>query len=168
MRSALVSLALCLVVAGLAASVAGAKLSPAENTWAKSMIGTYNVMSKELDIVISEEEANNALIARTPANATLTKTLEAFALCGTAVKKAGPAPSTRLNPFLTSMNAACLHLGIGANWVAKAIGAIGKGNGTLGKTDLGKSVTEFKTGSNDLAVAAKKLLAIGGKAIFTA
>ena len=168
MRGALVSIASCLVVAGLGAGAASAKLSPAENTWAKSMITTYNVMSKELTIVVSEEEAENALIARTAANATLTKTLEAFELCGTAVKKAGPAPSTRLTPFLTSMNAACLHLGLGSNWVAKAIGAIGKGNGTLAKTDLGKSVTELKACSDHLATAAKLLLAIGGKAIFTA
>jgi hypothetical protein len=175
MRLILVSAACSLALTALVASAATAaparatKLSPTEQKWVTPLLKVFNVMNAELHLVLSEEAADNALIAASGKNNTLlTKTLIAFADCTPAVKSVGKVPSVRMTAFLTALESSCTHLSAGAHDVGKAIGAIGKANSKLAKSYLIQSTSQFKTGSNFLAVAEKQLIAIGGKSIFTA
>jgi hypothetical protein len=152
-----------------AATARAAKLSPAEQKWVKPLIEVWNIMNAELQVVIGEETATNALVAGSGKNNTaLTKTLIAFASCSPAVKKAGKLPSVRLTAFLNALESSCTHLNTGANQVAKAIGAVGKGKANSARSYLVKSIGEFKQGTSFLATARKQLLLVGGKNIFKA
>jgi hypothetical protein len=172
MRTVLVAICCglaCSAVAATAAPTRAAKLSPAEQKWITPLIQVWNVMNAELQVLVREETAANALIAGSGKNNTnLTKTLVAFAECTPSVKKAGKLPSARLTSFLTALKSSCSHLNTGANQVAKAIGAVGKGKVKAARSYLVKSTGEFKKGTSFLATARKQLLVVGGKNIFKA
>jgi hypothetical protein len=160
------------VLCGLFAGAAQAKLTPAEEKWAKPLITIWNVQNARLRVVIGQATANNALVAgEKPENLALSKTLLALITCKQPVdliKKAGPPPSPRLTSFRDALNTACIHDANGAHDFAKAVGAITKNNSTLAGTLLKQGVAEFKLGSAQLSKAYKVLIAVGGKSIFAA
>jgi hypothetical protein len=175
MRIVLISLGCCAVLSALAATAAtaaptrAATLTPAEQKGVKPLLNVYNVMNAELHVVVAEEESKNALLAGSgKANTALTKTLEEFVACAGAVKKVGKLPTARMSSFVAALNSSCSHLQAGANDVAKAIGAVGKGNTTSAKSELVASLTEFKKGSAFLASAEKRLVQIGGSSALDA
>ena len=157
---------------GLFAASAQAKLTPAEQAWAKPLITIWNVQNAGLHLVIGQAAAKNALVAgERPQNLALTKTLLALVTCKQPtdlIKKAGTPPSPRLTAFRDALSAACVHDGTGANDFAKAIGALTKGNMTQVKSLLAQGVAEFKLGTAQLSKAYKALIAVGGKSIFVA
>jgi hypothetical protein len=157
---------------GLFAGAAQAKLTPAEQAWAKPLITIWNVQNAGLHLVGPQAAAKNAMVAgEKPQNLALTKTLYALISCKQPtdlIKKAGTPPSPRLISFRDALSTACTHNGNGANDVAKAIGAQTKGNGPLEASYLTKASAEFKLGSAAITKAYKVLLAIGGKSIFVA
>jgi hypothetical protein len=168
-------LALVLVAAvasGLFAGVANAKLTPAEDKWAKPLITIWNVQNAGLHLVLGQAAAKNALVAgERPQNLALTKTLLALITCKQPtdlIKKAGTPPTARMVAFRDALNAACVHDGNGANDFAKAIGAVTKQNTAQVKTYLAAGVAEFKLGTAQLSKAYKALIAVGGKSIFVA
>jgi hypothetical protein len=145
------------------------RLSKSEQKWATPMITLWNDVNLNLHVVLAEEAAKNALIAGSGKNNTLlTKTLIVFANCSAEVKNAGKPPSTRIVPFADAMTGMCGHIVSGAHAVAKAIGAVGRGNGKLAASLLTQGTAEFKKGSTLLGTAQKQLLLIGGKNVFTA
>jgi len=165
----------CLLLAvaalsGLAASEASAKLTPVEQKWVKPLLKTWNVQNAALLNVIAQASATNALVAgEKPQNQKLTLTLAALVSCVSpknVVKAAGTPPSPRLKPFATALAAGCADDFYGANYFAKAIGAVAKGNETAVDTDLKNGVAKFKLGSAQITKAYKVLIAIGGKNIF--
>jgi hypothetical protein len=168
-------LALLLIAAaasGLFAGTAQAKLTPAEQTWAKPLITIWNVQNAGLHLVIGQAAAKNALVAgEKPQNLALTKTLYALISCkqpADLVKKAGTPPSPRLTAFRDALEAACTHNANGANDFAKAIGAVTKQNTKLVQPLLTAGVAQFKLGTAQLSKAYKVLITIGGKSIFAA
>jgi hypothetical protein len=163
------SLALVLLLTGLVAGSAAAKLSPVEQTWVKPMITIYNAMAANLGVVVDEEKASDALIAGSGKNNDLlTYTLSVFVSCPSEVKTVGEPPSVRLQAFYTDMVAACAALAGGGTDAGHAIGAIGKGKGALARSDLVASTSELSKGSKLLAAAEKQLAIVGGKNIFEA
>jgi hypothetical protein len=70
--------------------------------------------------------------------------------------------------FGDALNTACIHNGNGAHDVAKAIGAVTKGNVKLEGSYLTQASAEFKLGSAAVVKAYNVLIALGGKSIFTA
>jgi hypothetical protein len=160
------------VLCGLFAGAAQAKLTPAEEKWAKPLIAIWNLQNAGLHLVGPQAAAKNAMVAgEKPQNLALTKTLYALISCKQPtdlIKKAGAPPSPRLTSFRDALSTACIHNGNGAHDVAKAIGAFTKGNGTLEASYLTKASTEFKLGSAAISKAYKVLIAVGGKSIFAA
>lgn len=158
------------VLSGLAAASASAKLTPAEQKWVSPLIHNWNVQNAGLQVVIQQAAAKNALIAgEKPQNEALSKTLIALVSCETpknVVKDAGAPPTTRLKPFSTALGAACADDFYGANYFAKAIGAVQKGNETAAGTDLKDGVAKFKAGSAEIKAAYDVLIEYGGKSIF--
>jgi hypothetical protein len=162
-RLAALSLVLALVAA-LAAAMAAAKLSPAEQTWAKKVVTVYNKEAKALDDVQAEEEADGgeALIADSgKANDTLTDTLAVFVNCPAWIKAAGKPPTARLDPADSDFVGSCSHLSTGAQDVAKAIGAIRLQQTSKAHDDLEASVKELSDGSRLLVAAQRELSAVG-------
>jgi hypothetical protein len=171
MRLVLATLAaasLAVLGAGAAGAVPAktAKLTAAEEKWAKPVVNLWNVMNGGLLVVGKQTTANNALIPGTSANYTLTQTLATFITCTPVMKKAG-ASSARLSTFSATMKDACNHLGVGAHGVANGIATIyKKRNGKLGAAQIQAAFTEFQQASALLAKAQKQLLALGGTNIF--
>jgi len=159
------------VLCGLFAGSAQAKLTPAEEKWAKPLITIWNVQNAGLRIVIGQAAANNALVAgEKPENLALSRTLLALIICkqpADLIKKAGAPPSPRLTAFRDALNAACIHDANGAHDFAQAVGAVTKHNSKLAGTLLTQGVAQFKLGSAQLSKAYKVLIAVGGKSIFT-
>src|SRR6266581_6051137 len=120
---------------GLFAAAAQAKLTPAEQKWAKPLIAIFNLQNAAIRVVGTQASAKNALIAgERPQNLALTKTLYVLISCKQPtdlIKKAGAPPSQRLVAFRDALNRACVHNGNGANDIAKAIGAVTKANAQL-------------------------------------
>lgn len=157
-----------LAVAGLGAQAASAKLTPAEQKWAKPVISVWNEQNLALHVVLQAASAKNALSVGSTNNKKLTTILNTFIVCGPLLKKAGAPPSTRLRRFLTPLTNACTHDTAGANDFAKAVGAVKKGRTKLVQQDLTNGVAEFKLGTAALSKAYKALIAIGGKKVFVA
>jgi hypothetical protein len=162
------------VLAGLAAtSVTAApahsqKLTPLEQKWVTPMITVWNAMNAGLHLFYKQATAKDALIPGSANNLPLTKTLAVFIECSPVVKKLGAPPSPRLQPFADSLAKSCVHLGNGAHDLAKGIGALGKGNKKLGNSLIGKVGLELKQATALLGQAQHRLIAVGGKNIFTA
>ena len=159
------------LVAGFAASSAGAKLTPAEQKWVTPLITAWNVQNAGLQKVIAQAAAKNALIAgEKPQNLALTETLSALITCVSPknVVKAAGTPPPRLLAFRNALMTACADDFYGANYFAKAIGAVHEGNDSAVQADLAKGIAKFKAGSAALTTAYHALLAIGGKNIFSA
>jgi hypothetical protein len=163
---------IAVVLCGLFAGAAQAKLTPTEEKWAKPLIAIWNTQNAGLHLVLGQAAAKNALVAgEKPENLALSKTLDALITCkvpADLIKKAGAPPSPRLVAFRNALNTACIHDANGANDFAKAIGAVTKSKTTLVKSYLTQGVAEFKIGTAQLSKAYKALLAVGGKSIFTA
>lgn len=159
-------------LAGLAAAGAQAKLSPAEQKWATPLIAAWNVQNEGLQKVIKQASAKNALIAgEKPQNLALTETLSALVTCVSpknVVKAAGKPPTVRLVAFKNQLMSACADDFYGANYFAKAIGAVHEGNDSAVQTDLAKGLAKFKAGSAALTKAYHTLIALGGNNIFGA
>jgi hypothetical protein len=164
--------AVAALLAALASGAAQAKLTPVEQKWATPLVSVWNVQNAGLHLVLQQATAKNALIAGSkPNNLALTKTLVALVSCkapADAVKKAGAPPSPRLTAFRDALNATCIHDANGAQYFAKAIGAITKGEPKLAKSFLIQGVSEFKRGSAQLSKAYAALTAIGGRNAFEA
>ena len=160
------------VLCGLSAGSAQAKLTPTEEKWAKPLITIWNLQNAGLHLVGAQAAAKNALVAgEKPQNLALTKTLFALISCKQPtdlIKKAGTPPSQRMVAFRDALNNACIHNGTGANDVAKAVGAVTKGNLKLEGSYLAQASSEFKLGSAAIVKAYNALIAVGGKSIFTA
>jgi hypothetical protein len=163
-RLLLATLLLSLVVC----APAGAKLTPKESTWVTPMLKTWTQMNSGLNNVVKQATAPNALIAGTANNGKLTKTLVAFVSCTPEIEKAGTAPTSRLEPFAASMQTMCTHLGTGAQELAKAIGAIRKGNATLAKQQITAGYAELAKASTYLKQAGSQIVTVGGQKVFTA
>jgi hypothetical protein len=163
---------LVLAAAGLAATAASArpdgKLTAKESKWMTPMLNVWTTMNAGLHIVIQQAAAQDALIAGTPNNGKLTRTLTVFVECSPIVAKAGKPPTARLVPFDTSLKALCLHLGNGAHDLAKAVGAIQKKNSKLATTLIKAMDAEFKRASSYLKQAEAQALAVGGSNVFKA
>lgn len=170
-RIATLALAASMLASGSASSRVTV-LTPAEQTWVKKLIPVFNAQNTGLQVVIQQALAKNALVAgEKPANLNLTNTLAQLLNCkvpADLVTRAGKAPTPRVAPFGSALNAACIHDLNGARDFAKAIGAAGKGNAKLAVSLLTTGGAEFKKGSAQLTKAYKSLLAVGGKAIFKA
>jgi hypothetical protein len=167
--------ATALVVVCLTASTAQAaptrieKLSASEQKWATPMITLWNSVNMNLHLVLPEAAAKNALIAGSGKNNTLlTKTLIVFVGCTAMAKNAGKPPSTRLVAFDEAIKSMCVQVGAGGHSIAKAIGAVGKGNQKLAVSFLTQATGQLKKGTIFLATAKKQLLLVGGKSVFTA
>ncbi len=171
MRALLAMLAVAsLVSLGAATAASGAhtrtaKLSPAEAKWATPVVKLWNTLNAGLVVVVSQALAKEALLIGTKNNGKLNTTLATFVTCNKTLKKPGAAPA-RLAKFGSSMKKACTDLEAGAHDFANAIGAIHKGNGTLGQKLVIQGIGEFKQSSTKLATARKQLLAVGGKNVF--
>ena len=117
---------LAVVVAGIAAcafaAAAEAKLTAVEEKWAKPMISVWNQQNLALHVVLQAATAKNALVYGTASNKKLTVILNTFVVCGPSIKKAGAAPSPRLQPFATGLGTACTHDTAGARDFAKTVG----------------------------------------------
>ena len=150
------------------AAAAEAKLTAVEEKWAKPMISVWNQQNLALHIVLQAASAKNALVYGTANNKKLTVILNTFVVCGPSIKKAGAAPSPRLQPFATGLGTACTHDTAGAKDFAKTVGAVRKNKPAQAQTLLKQGVAEFKLGTAALSKAYKSLTAIGGKNIFTA
>jgi len=163
---------LALLLAAVAAlgfaAAAEAKLTPVEQKWAKPMISVWNEQNLALHVIIQAASAKNALIAGTTNNKRLTVILNTFVVCKSLIKKAGPAPSPRLQPFATALGNACTHDSAGATDFAKAVGAIGKGKAAQSQTLLKAGIAQFKLGTTALAKAKNALVVVGGQNIFKA
>jgi hypothetical protein len=164
--SLIAGLALC---AGASAQPTRAdKLTAAETTWVKPLLKAWTNMNKDLSGVIAQATAPNALLAGSPNNGKLTKTLVAFAGCNTSVKKAGAPPTARLKGFDTALELMCSHLAAGANDLAKGIGAVGKNNASLAKKEITAGYGEFVKATTDLKSAQTAIQTVGGQNIFKA
>jgi hypothetical protein len=166
------ALAAAVLLAGLAAGAAQAKLTPVEQKWTTPLVSVWNVQNAGLHLVLHQATAKNALIAGSkPNNLALTKTLVALVSCKAptdAIRKAGAPPSSRLTVFRDALNATCIHDANGAQDFARAIGAITNGKPKLAKAFLIQGVSEFKRGSAQLSKAYASLTAIGGRNAFKA
>jgi hypothetical protein len=161
--------AVCVTASAQAAPSRIEKLSASEQKWATPMITLWNSVNLNLHLVLPEAAATNALIAGSGKNNTLlTKTLIVFVGCTATVKNAGKPPSTRLVRFDEAIKSMCVQVGAGGHNIAKAIGAVGKGNQKLAVSLLTQATGQLKKGSSFLATAKKQLLLVGGKSIFTA
>ncbi|HWE81239.1 MAG TPA: hypothetical protein VG265_06295 [Gaiellaceae bacterium] len=155
--------AACLLAAVAGAATAGAgKLTPAESKWFAPLATDYGKFALALSLVQSEELAKNALVTGSTTNHTLVETLSIFTSCKSWIKAAGKAPTARLAPFLTSMQASCGHLYTGSLAIAKAIGALREAEGQKAATLLKQGTTELKKGSTLLAQAERQAVAISG------
>jgi hypothetical protein len=170
-------LVVCLLAAALAGAAAGAAtaaparsqtLTAPEERWAKPMITIWNAMNAGLHLFYTQATAKDALVPGSANNLPLTKTLAAFVECTPAVKKAGAPPTPRLQSFATALAQACVHLGNGAQNLAKGLGAFGKGKNALGKTLVGNVGPELKLATSLLGTAERRLISVGGKKVFTA
>ena len=163
---------LAVVVTAVAAlgwtAAAEAKLTAVEEKWAKPMISVWNQQNLALHVVLQAATAKNALVYGTTNNKKLTVILNTFVVCGPSIKKAGAAPSPRLQPFATSLGTACTHDTAGAKDFAKTVGAVRENKRAQAETLLKHGVAEFKLGTAALTKAYKSLVAIGGKNVFTA
>jgi hypothetical protein len=163
---------LAVVAAGVAAlswtAAAEAKLTAVEQKWATPMISVWNQQNLALHVVLQAATAKNALLYGTTNNKKLTVILNTFVVCGASIKKAGAAPSPRLQPFATGLGTACTHDTAGARDFAKTVGAVRSNKPAQAQTLLKQGVAEFKLGSAALTKAYKSLVAIGGKNVFTA
>jgi hypothetical protein len=159
-------------VAAVFAGTAAAKLAPAEQTWVTPLIKVWNLQNAGLHLVLQQAGAKNALVAgEKPQNLALTETLGALVQCKTPtdlIEKAGAPPTKRLTTFRNALNAACIHDGNGASDFAKAIGAVTKNDTSRAKQFLTQGVAEFRKGSAQLTKAYKAIVALGGKAAFSA
>lgn len=171
MRALLATLAAASVVvlaaatAASAAAAPAAKLTPAETRWATPVVLLWNNLNRALVSVVPQATAKDALIVGTKNNGTLNATLSVFVTCSKTLKKPGTAPP-RLARFAASMKSACTSVEAGGHDFAGAIGAIFKGNGTLGQKKEIQAIGELHQGSTHLATARKLLLATGGKNVF--
>src|SRR4051794_12664425 len=150
-------LAATLALAGLAASGASAKLTPAEQKWAQPLVTIWNAQNSALKKVIPQASQAGALTAgERPHNLALTKTLATLIDCKTPkdkIARAGAPPTARLAAFRTQLDSACGHNYKGAVDFAKAVGAVTKKNSTLAETYLKAGVAEFRQGTLALAKA---------------
>jgi len=148
--------------AASAAPARTARLTPAETKWATPVIALWNNLNKALVSVVPQATAKDALIVGTKNNGTLNATLAVFITCNKSLRKPGTAPP-KLAKFAASMKRACVSLEAGGHDFAGAIGAIFKGNSTLGQKKEIQAIGELKQGSTRLAAARKLLLAAGGR-----
>jgi hypothetical protein len=161
-------LAVSILVTCLLAATAGAataaptKLTAAESKWFSPLAKDYGKFALALSLVQAEELAKNALVTGTTTNHTLVDTLSIFTSCKAWIKSAGKPPTSRLAPFLTSMQASCGHLYTGALQIAKAIGALREADGQKAATLLKQGTAELKQGSTLLAQAEHQAVAVSG------
>src|SRR5579862_2807391 len=137
-------------LAGLAAAGAQAKLTPAEQKWVTPLIKVWNTQNSALQKVLKQAAAKNALIAgEKPQNAALTKTLISFVTCSSPknLVKAAGTPPPRLVAFRNALLNACTNDVAGANYFAKAIGAVHVANAALVQEDLARGAAKFRAGS---------------------
>jgi len=163
-QAVLVAAAIAAFAAGAATS-ASAKLSPAEQKWAKPAVDLWNVENAGLLAVYKQATAKNALVVGTKTNLVLSKTLANFVQCPVVLKKLGTVPA-RLKAASASMTTGCTRLSSGAHDVAKGIGQISKSNEDAGTKLVLQGFGKFKKASASLAVARKQLLAAGAKTLF--
>ena len=149
-------------------AAAEAKLTAVEQKWATPMISVWNQQNLALHVVLQAATAKNALVYGTASNKKLTVILNTFVVCGPSIKKAGAAPSPRLQPFAIGLGTACTHDTAGAKDFAKTVGAVRKNKPAQAQTLLKEGVAEFKLGTAALTGAYKSLVAVGGKNVFTA
>jgi hypothetical protein len=166
-------LVLAVVLAGLTAGAASAKLTPAEEKWVAPLLKIWEKQNAGLNLVIPAATRNNGagMVAGTTENRDLVTILAALVDCKEPtdrIKKAGAPASPRLVAFRDALNSACIHDANGAHDFAKAIAAFGKKKNTLGKSLLVSGVAEFKKGTAQISKAYKAITAVGGKNIFTA
>jgi hypothetical protein len=163
---------LAVLAAGIAAlavtAAAEAKLTTVEEKWAKPMVTVWNQQNLALHVVLQAATAKNALVYGTPNNKKLSVVLNTFVVCGPSIRKAGAAPSPRLQPFATALGSACTHDTAGAHDFAKTVGAVSKNKPAQAQTLLKQGVAEFRLGTAALTKAYRSLTAIGGKNVFTA
>src|SRR5437763_13339088 len=142
---------LAVIAAGVGAlswaAAAEAKLTAIEQKWATPMITVWNQQNLALHVVLQAATAKNALIYGTTNNRKLTVILNTFVVCGPAIKKAGAAPSPRLQPFANGLGTACKHDSAGATDFAKTVGAVRKKKAAQAQTLLKQGVAEFKLGT---------------------
>jgi hypothetical protein len=170
-RRQLTAFVLVLVTAASAATAASAhaqKLTPKETKWMTPMLQVWSAMNAGLRIVIQQAAAEDALVAGSPNNGKLTRTLTVFVECSPVVAKQGKPPTARLVAFDTSMKSMCLHLANGAHDLANAVGAIGKKNPKKATTLIKAMDVEFKKASTFLKQAESQALAVGGSNVFKA
>jgi DNA-binding transcriptional regulator LsrR (DeoR family) len=161
--------ALTIVLAALVfAASAAAKLTAAEEQWAKPMISVWNQQNLALHVVLQAAAQKDALVAGTTNNQRLRTILNTFVVCGPLIRKAGSPPSGRLSDFASSLSTACTHDSAGANDFAKAVGAVGKNKAKQAESLLKQGVAQFKLGSAALGKAYTSLKTIGGANIFKA
>jgi hypothetical protein len=169
---ALSALVLAVVLAGLAAGTASAKLTPAEQKWVTPLLRVWEKQNAGLNLVLKAATVNNSagMVPGTTENRNLVTILAALIDCKEPtdrIKKAGTPASPRLTPFRDALNSACIHDANGAHDFAKAIAAFGKKQNKLGGTLLVTGVAEFKKGTAQISKAYKALTAIGGKNLFS-
>jgi hypothetical protein len=145
---------------------ATAKLTAAEEKWAKPMIQVWNQQNVALHVVLQAAAAKNALVYGTANNKKLNVILNTFVVCTPEIKKAGAPPSPRLTTFATALKTACAHDTAGATAFAKTVGAIRKGKTAQSQKLLQQGVAEFKLGTTALSGAYKSLIAVGGSNVF--
>jgi hypothetical protein len=142
-----------------------AKLTPAEQKWVKPLLAVWQAQNDGLNLVLRQAAATNALLVNSnPNNKKLQTILGALVSCkkpADAIKLAGAPPTARLDPFLATLDAACIYDANGANAFAKAMIAYTANKGPLTAAMIKQGIVEFKLGSVEITKAYKSLTSLG-------
>ena len=155
---------LVLVGAAIAVPAAGAKLTPKEQTWVAPLLKIWNTQYAGGGLVSKQANAKGSLVAGTKANETLLSTLAAIVDCKAPhdrIKAAGSPPTSRLNSFVTELNAACEYDLKGANLVAKAMGSVRLGKTSVATSRLRAGIKDLYDGRVQLAKAYEAITKLG-------
>jgi hypothetical protein len=155
---------IALVGAAVVIPAAGAKLTPAEQTWVSPLLKIWNTQYAAGGLVIPEANAKGGLTAGTKANEKLVGTLAALIDCKAPkdkIKAAGDPPTARLATFQTELNAACKLDYQGAKLFATAVGDVRQGKISVANAHLKSGVTDLRNGRVQLANAYEYLTKIG-------
>jgi hypothetical protein len=160
-----VALGLSLTGGASASPSRAAKLTPAEQRWVKPLLAVWQAQNDGLNLVLRQAAAPNALLVDSnPNNKKLQTILGALLSCkqpADAIKLAGAPPSARLDPFLVTLDAACIEDGNGAHALTKAMIAYTANQGPLTAAMIKQGITYFKLGSAEIAKAYRSLTSLG-------
>jgi hypothetical protein len=144
-------LALAALLAVPAASARSAKLTPAENAWAAPVVNMMKSLSGRVGAIRGQVSDPAVLTKASKAQLKLALTLANIIVCVPKLKKLGPPPTARLQPFYAAVRSACSYYTAGAHSLAKGIGK-------LSASQITASMTQIKHGSALLALAQSRLV----------